>query len=88
MVTVAGTMLYEVQNSNHVETFNRSFPQLELIEPQAQRAFELLVDFVENRAPLPPDQCIPRGGALQNVPTSPVIARRCWRRERHFGLVK
>ena len=35
--------LYEVQNGNHIETFQDTFPQLELIEPHAQRAFDLLV---------------------------------------------
>jgi hypothetical protein len=63
--------LYEVQNGNHIETFKESFPQLELIEPHAQRAFELLVDHVENGAQLPPDQCIPRGGVLESMPAQP-----------------
>jgi 3HB-oligomer hydrolase (3HBOH) len=63
--------LYEVQNGNHIETFAQSFPQLELIEPHAQRAFELLVDSVEKHTPLPPDQCIPRGGALASSPSQP-----------------
>jgi hypothetical protein len=63
--------LYEVQNGNHIETYKQLFPQLELIEPHAQRAFDLLVGFVENRAALPPDQCIPRGGALENAPAQP-----------------
>ena len=35
--------LYEVQNGNHIETFQDVFGQLELIEPHAQRAFDLLV---------------------------------------------
>ena len=60
--------LYEVQNGNHIETFNETFPQLRLIEPHAQRAFELLVNHVEQRAQLPPDQCIPPGGVLESVP--------------------
>jgi len=41
---------YEVQNGNHIETYEDTFSQLELIEPHAQRAFDLLVDRVENRA--------------------------------------
>ncbi|MEO8565528.1 MAG: hypothetical protein ABI541_04020 [Betaproteobacteria bacterium] len=41
-----------------------TFPQRELIEPHAQRAFDLLVLQVEQSVPLPPDQCIPRGGAI------------------------
>src|SRR5207245_540737 len=37
--------LYEVQNGNHIETYKTTggpFPQLEFIEPHAQRAFDLL----------------------------------------------
>jgi hypothetical protein len=63
--------LYEVQNGNHIETYADVFPQLEIIEPHAQRAFDLLVDHVEHRAPLPPDQCIPRGGAIAASPAQP-----------------
>jgi 3HB-oligomer hydrolase (3HBOH) len=51
--------LYEVQNGNHIETFHDTFPQLELIQPHAQRAFDLLVAHVEGGVALPPDQCIP-----------------------------
>ena len=60
--------LYEVQNGNHIETFKRTFPQLELIQPHAQRAFDLLVDHVERHADLPPSQCIARGGAIADRP--------------------
>jgi hypothetical protein len=63
--------LYEVQNGNHIETYNQTFPQLELIEPHAQRAFDLLVQHVENGAPLPPDQCIGRGGEIADAPAQP-----------------
>jgi hypothetical protein len=63
--------LYEVQNGNHIETFKDSFPQLEFIQPHAQRAFDLLVDFVEQGRSLPPDQCIPRGGAIAASPSEP-----------------
>src|SRR4051812_5555986 len=48
--------LYEVQNGNHIETFQDLLPQLELIEPHAQRAFDLLVNQVERDIALPPDQ--------------------------------
>jgi 3HB-oligomer hydrolase (3HBOH) len=54
--------LYEVQNGNHIETYKDAFSQLELIQPHAQKAFDLLVDSVEGGTGLPPDQCIPRGG--------------------------
>jgi hypothetical protein len=63
--------LYEVQNGNHIETFKLLFPQLEFIEPHAQRAFDLLVQRVEHGHPLPPSQCIPRGGAISGSPTQP-----------------
>ncbi len=63
--------LYEVQNGNHIETFRSFFPQLEFIQPHVQRAFDLLVDHVESRAPLPPDQCIPRGGTISATPAQP-----------------
>ncbi len=63
--------LYEVQNGNHIETYQDTFPQLELIQPQAQRAFDLLVQHVERREALPPSQCIPRGGSIAVVPTQP-----------------
>ncbi len=60
--------LYEIQNGNHIETFQDVFPQLELIEPHAQRAFDLLVRQVEGNVPLPPDQCIARGGSISDSP--------------------
>jgi hypothetical protein len=63
--------LYEVQNGNHIETFQDTFPQLELIERHAQRAFDLLVQHVERHIDLPPDQCIPRGGAIADSPAQP-----------------
>ena len=63
--------LYEVQNGNHIETYKDNFPQLELIQPHAQRAFDLLTDSVEHRSALPADQCIPRGGLIAASPTQP-----------------
>lgn len=63
--------LYEVQNGNHIETYQDQFPQLELIAPHAQHAFDLLVRFVENREALPPSQCIPRGSAIAAAPAQP-----------------
>jgi len=63
--------LYEVQNGNHIETYRNTFPQLELLQPHAQRAFDLLVESVEQGAPLPPDQCVPRGGAIAAAPAQP-----------------
>ena len=62
--------LYEVQNGNHIETYQDTFPELELIQPHAQRAFELLVRHVEQRTPLPPDQCIGRGGLIVDAPSA------------------
>jgi hypothetical protein len=63
--------LYEVQNGNHIDTFKLTFPQLEFIQPHAQQAFDLLVDFVENHNELPPNQCIARGGKVEINPRQP-----------------
>ena len=63
--------LYEVQNGNHIETYEDTFPQLELIQPHAQHAFDLLSDSIEHGSALPPDQCIPRGGSIAASPTQP-----------------
>ena len=71
--------LYEVQNGNHIESYvcttlpcatgtTASFPQLQTIQPHAQRAFDLLVDYVESGTPMPPSQCIPLGGQITNHP--------------------
>ncbi len=60
--------LYEIQNGNHIETYKDTFAQLELIEPHAQRAFDLLVRHVEQRTPLPPSQCVARGGVIADAP--------------------
>jgi hypothetical protein len=60
--------LYEVQNGTHIETYKTlqpvGLPQIELIQPHAHRAFDLLVAHVERGESLPPDQCIPRGGQI------------------------
>jgi hypothetical protein len=63
--------LYEVQNGTHIETYRDTFPQLESIQPHAQRAFDLLVEHVESGRSLPPNQCIPRGGLITDGPTQP-----------------
>ena len=63
--------LYEVQNGNHIETFATTFPQLQFIEPHAQKAFDLLVAKIELAAPLPPSQCIPVGGQIAAIPAQP-----------------
>jgi len=63
--------LYEVQNGNHIENYKTFYPSLEYILPHAQHAFDLLVASVEQRAPLPPSQCIPRGGAIAAAPSQP-----------------
>jgi len=63
--------LYEVQNAGHIETYADIYPEIELLMPHAQRAFDLLVQSVEGGAPLPPDQCIPRGGAIAAAPAQP-----------------
>ncbi len=63
--------LYEVQNGNHIENYKNTFSQLQYLQPHAQRAFDLLVEHVEHGAPLPPDQCIPLGGAISADPGKP-----------------
>jgi len=66
--------LYEVQNGNHIESYQDTppaFPQLELIEPHAQQAFDLIVRQVEQNVSLPPDQCVPRGGSIADSPAQP-----------------
>jgi hypothetical protein len=63
--------LYEVRNGNHVDSNQALFPSLELITPHAQKAFELMVSFVEHKAALPPDQCVPRRGTIASVPAQP-----------------
>ena len=62
--------LYEVQNGNHIESYKTFYPQLELIQPHAQKAFDRLVDHVEHHRPLPPSQCIPRGDEIRDDPAS------------------
>jgi hypothetical protein len=63
--------LYEVQNGNHIETYITAFPQLQFIQPHAQKAFDLLVSSVEMASPLPVSQCIPVGGQITAAPTQP-----------------
>jgi len=63
--------LYEVQNGNHIETYKNTFGQLEFIQPHAHSAFDLLVQQVERDVPLPPSQCVPRGGAIADAPAQP-----------------
>lgn len=63
--------LYEVQNGNHIEAFVMTFPRLELIQPHALKAFDLLVAHVEEAAALPPSQCIPVAGQIAAAPAQP-----------------
>lgn len=63
--------LYEVQNGNHIESYVTPFPELVVIQPHAQKAFDLLVSHVENNAPLPPSQCIPKDGTIAADPAEP-----------------
>ena len=61
--------LYEVQNGNHIEAYALTFPELRVIQPYAQQAFDLLIANVESNAPLPPSQCIPKDGAISQSPS-------------------
>jgi hypothetical protein len=63
--------LYEVQNGNHIESYVTPFPELVVIQPHAQKAFDLLVAHVEKNVPLPPSQCIPVGGEIASHPLEP-----------------
>jgi pimeloyl-ACP methyl ester carboxylesterase len=63
--------LYEVQNGNHIESNVIPFPQLVVIQPHAQKAFDLLVNHVESNSPLPPSQCVPKGGMISQSPSEP-----------------
>ena len=60
-----------MQNGNHIESYVSFYPQLVVIQPHAQKAFDVLVDHVESGAALPPSQCIPKGGAISASPTQP-----------------
>jgi 3HB-oligomer hydrolase (3HBOH)/Tannase and feruloyl esterase len=63
--------LYEVQNGNHIDSYKTIFPQLELVQPHAQHAFDLLAAAVESHAELPPPQCIARGRKIDTHPAQP-----------------
>jgi predicted esterase len=63
--------LYEVQNGNHIENYKFFHPELEYLLPHTHRAFDLLVGHVEQGIELPPNQCIPRGGAIADSPSQP-----------------
>ena len=60
-----------MQNGNYIYSYQDGFPQLELNMPHAQKAFDLLVQQVENKVALPPSQCIPRGLAIASAPSQP-----------------
>jgi pimeloyl-ACP methyl ester carboxylesterase len=65
--------LYEVQNGNHLDSFKggtagKQLPNLELIQPHAQKAFDLLEAWVERAMTPPPSQCIRRGGTIVDRP--------------------
>ncbi len=64
--------LYEIQNGNHIESFSLLFPgTIEVIQPHAQKAFDLLDDYVEHDQELPASQCIPKGGSIEHHPSQP-----------------
>jgi pimeloyl-ACP methyl ester carboxylesterase len=67
----ANYRLYEVQNGNHLEAFKASLPSLELIQPHAHRAFELLEAWVEAGDEPPPTQCVARNGTIGADPAAP-----------------
>jgi hypothetical protein len=63
--------LYEVQNATHIESYHKFYPQIEYLLPHTHKAFDLLVANVEQGQPLPPSQCIARGGAIAAAPAQP-----------------
>jgi 3HB-oligomer hydrolase 3HBOH len=63
--------LYEIQNGNHIETYQDTFPQLELIDPHARAAFGLIVEHVERGRSLPPSQCVERAGSISHRARQP-----------------
>jgi hypothetical protein len=65
--------LYEIQNGNHSDSFRgtavgKQLPSLELIQPHAHKAFELLEAWVERGIRPPPSQCVQRGGMIVDRP--------------------
>lgn len=59
--------LYEVQNGGHIDRLRDAsfqFTQLEYVAPHAQRALDLLEQWVEHGVRAPAGQCIPRGGTI------------------------
>ena len=65
--------LYEIQNGNHLDrlkggTPGQQLPSLELIQPHAHRAFDLLEAWVERGIAPPQSQCVPRGGGIVDKP--------------------
>ena len=71
IIAAAGLLNALELTGRHIETFKLTFPQLELIQPHAQDAFDMLVSAVENHAELPPSQCITRGGTIDKNPAQP-----------------
>jgi hypothetical protein len=57
-----------VLEHEHHASYAATFRQLEMIQPHAQQAFDVLVNHVEHAAPLPPSQCIPHGGNVSATP--------------------
>jgi hypothetical protein len=62
---------WEIQNGNHIDAFKNLFPQLQRVMPYTQHAFDLMVQFVETGAALPPHQCVPPGGTISATPAQP-----------------
>ena len=65
--------LYEIQNGNHVDslmgaTAGKQLPNLELIQPHAHKAFDLLEDWVERGITPPRSQCVKRGSTIVDEP--------------------
>jgi pimeloyl-ACP methyl ester carboxylesterase len=65
--------LYEIQNGNHFDNLKggrpgQQLPNLELIQPHAHKAFNLLEAWVERGIAAPPSQCVLREGTIIDRP--------------------
>ncbi len=63
--------LCEIQNGNHIETFQDSFQPLVPIAPHAHAAFDPLVAHVGTDAALPHSRCVPKRGEISRSPAQP-----------------
>jgi hypothetical protein len=56
--------LYEIQNGNHIDGVQAKLPDIVLMMPHAQHAFDLLEEWVEHGNAAPASQCVPKGSQI------------------------